>query len=397
MPQLQSFPKSVFILASLAFCLVGCVTIALVVIGYYELEPSSSYLGIEGMAEVLLIVGIYFFIPYVFILLCGLVVYYGIGITATEAESTRQWLRAMQIMLLAAYFSQQVFTDLYILEWRGVGFLLIFILFDIVIPLVYINTLLHDSTVPAYLYTTMYAVKLAVMWDIVPLMSPTDPRWAYGPNGMRVMLFLCIPIVQLPMYISLVEKGSNVMQAFTKQMNAVLGHLLHSLDIFTVYEIAFTKGISSPTSVLSLCCVFMTLAFLANNICFASLFHQQQKIDDRKQQTLESPVRSQDSPSSEVAYAAMPDEKAVPIPGSTALERTQQEDRDIRVLTFMLLLTFFVDLPFLILRFTMWYMDGVQLSLFIVKDLKNIIEVAMMVSRNQLFTRAALEKFRWWD
>jgi hypothetical protein len=378
--------KTVIIPSAIAFALVGAVTIALIAVGYQELQPSNQYLGIDGMAEVLLIIGIYFLIPYLFVLVCAIAVYSRVGSTLTDAESTALWLRSMKAVLLLAYLMQQVFTNMYLVEWRGIEFIFVFIIFDVAIPFVYSNSVFHYSSVPAYLYTTVYVVKLALMWDVVPLMQASDSRWAYGPNGMRVMLFLCIPIIQLPVYISLVERGHNVMQAFTRQMNAVLGHLLHSLDTFAIFELAFTGASGAPSTVLGLCCVLMTLAFLANNICFVSLFHRSQKFEELSRTVVAHTGDDGMGSGASIPYRKMEDTLA-----------TERQGLEMRVLAFLLLLTLFVDLPFFIARFVMWYLDNVQISLFIVKDAKNMIEVAMLVSRNAAFTMTLRDRFRWWE
>eukprot|EP00759_Apiculatamorpha_spiralis_P028797 PhF_6_TR31287/c0_g1_i1/m.45844 len=372
--QAGTISPRVFILASVAFALVGLVTIALIVVGYQELQPSSQYLGIEGMAEVLLILGIYFLIPYVFVMLCGIVMKFRWGDTLTETESTKLWLTAMNLTLLLAFLIQQVFTDMYLTRYRGVEYVAVFLIFDVVIPFVYANKHFHHTTVPTYLYTAVYMVKLALMWDVVQLMDPNDPAWVYGPNGMRVMLFLSIPIVQLPVYISLIEKGQNVMQAFTRQMNAVLGHLLHSLDIFTFFELSFSPN-AVPSSVFELNCALTCVAFLANNVCFASLFHKTQKFEEFSK-TIDSSA----------PYERMDD-----------AWKTERTNIELRVLTYLLVLTFFVDLPFLISRVVMWYLDNVQLTLFIAKDGKNLIEVTMLIVRNAHFTEALRERVAWWE
>lgn len=215
-------------------------------------------------------------------------------------------------------------------------------------------------------------------------------RWAnpfFGPNGVLAMLFLTIPIIQFPLYVSGAtgDQSVTIVEDFSTRFNLYLSHLLHSLDVISIYRFSFTAPVTTvdyvkcPAPFKSLIIMMIALSFCGNNISILHLFYRRKGVEDAEIPLL--PQRFLDA--------------------SRRIERDHagvKTDREVashqrRMFQYFLFMLVVCDVPMLIARLELWRKSYWKLDIFVAKNLKNIIDVLMLMMRSDRTGRAATASF----
>lgn len=399
---------NVMVVAVLGFLLIGIIDVGCVAFGIVELASGDAIFLNDGLGEVLTVLGTYFTIPYLFILITFIALSNRFTLLPfLKKDFGLLPLHVMLAVTFVLFMVQQAFTDKYLALLRG-DELLGFIAWDVLTALMY-GYFRLTSPYAGMMYTVMYMSKLAAQWNYNYL---SENQQFFGPNGILAMLFMTIPIIQFPLYVagSLDESeddndlltttfggagasgaangkagkkksGSHLADAFTKRFNLFLAHLLHSLDIISLYRFSFIDeeeiGQSDvytlcPTPFKNLLAVLICVAFCANNLSILHLFHQRKGYRDAEIPFL--PKRLQE------ASRRVEDETAQnEVSGSR--EESENASYQRRIFLYFMVMAVLCDLPLLVSRLELWRKDYWKLDIFIAKNCKNIADVIILMMR----------------
>ncbi len=214
------------------------------------------------------------------------------------------------------------------------------------------------------MYVLLYVTKMAVQYNKA---YETTQQPIFGPNGVSVMLFLCIPVIQFPMYVMGGSGHSSVdiVAQFAQHFNLFLSHLLSSLDIISLYNFAFigpdsTENIAAPTPFKNLILILVIVAFLGNNLAVIYLFYLRDG-----------------SHNAEIPF--MPQKfKEVSREADGGSNASSHQRRLFHYMLFMLVVC---DLPMLLTRLELWRQQYAPLNIFVAKNIKGVVDAIMLVLR----------------
>lgn len=351
--------------AALTFSLIGVASIGCVAFGIIEIASGDAIFLNDGLGEVLTVLGTYFTIPYLFI--------FGTFVVSSTNFNCFKFLNrdfgllpqhAMLLVTLLMFVLQQVVTNMYMRILHGDAALAV-IIGDVVVIASFLYFRLQEAH-PGMLYALLYMCKMAVMFNNA---YKTSQEKFFGPNGVSAMLFLCIPIIQFPLYVAgtwETKRSVNIVEVFVGNFNLYLSHLLHSLDIISMYGVAFLSpdtteshvGLPGPFKVLIAFCV--CIGFVSNNVSVLHLFYQRRGIADAEIVLLPQAIRDMSR-------------------GTGAEDIKQSHAR--RIFQYMIFMLVVCDVPFVIARMELWRKQYAPLSIFVAKNLKDIVDVVMLMKR----------------
>ena len=374
MAALSWFRCNVVAAAVLGFVVIGVVSAGCVVFGVYEIATDDAIFNNDGLGEVLTVLGLYFTVPYITILVAFVAVAFRI-----KCECFSRFQPALIIIgaVLLMIVLQQCLTDTYLYLQLGPWSLFVLVLdIGVFASIVYFRL----SPLSGYCYAVSYAIKFALQWHNA---YELKDQGFFGPNGQVAMMFLCIPIVQLPLYMSVLSDGSGgLVDVFVANFNLFLSHLLHSLDIISMFLFAFTPPFATtetepcPTPLRWLILIQVFLGFIANNCSLLHLFYQRQGGSEAEIAFLPKKFR-------DVASRADYADDSV-----DEMERSHHR----RMFQYFLLMLVTVDVPFFVSRVELWRKRYYPLDLFVAKNLKALVDVAMLLLRtDKQRERLALE------
>jgi hypothetical protein len=367
---------NVVFVATLGFLLIGIIDIGCVAFGIVELASGDSIFLNDGLGEVLTTLGTYFTIPYLFILATFIAVSNRFSfLPFLKKDFGLMPQHVMMAVVFLMYCLQQSVTDVYLQLLcgnAGLGF----IAWDLVVAIVYLYFRSKEGSPWAgFMYTIMYVSKMGAQWDknTLTLYQPF-----LRPNGTLAMLFLCIPIIQFPMYVGMTTEGQgSVADAFTRRFNLFLAHLLHSLDIISLYRFSFVEQNNSAVMTTEPCpgpfkvllMILISVAFLANNLSILHLFHRRQGDQDADLPFLPQRMK----------------EASRRVESETRDGRAEGEDENAsyqrRIFLYVMLMMVCCDLPLLVCRMELWRKKYWKLDIFVAKNLKNILDALMLMMR----------------
>jgi hypothetical protein len=131
-------------------------------------------------------------------------------------------------------------------------------------------------------YVALFTLKLGLIWDGVHELAK---QTVFGPNGFAVVLFVCIPIVQLALFSPSLAEDRSLSEAFVAHFNIAMAHLLHCVDfisLFSTISFADPKGEEGrrpmPQPLRWTILVATLLAFVANNVGLMQLFFRRSQM-----------------------------------------------------------------------------------------------------------------------
>lgn len=386
----KSIQKHILFAAILGFLLIGVGAVGCVAFGIIEIISNDSIFKNDGLGEVLTVLGIYFTVPYLFCI--GTFLFLTFEPTCFKGMNFSETNFMLGLTILT-FLVQQSVTDIY-LHLLVSPWALFIVSLDLAVLVLYFYFKLRTPHATV-VYTVLYAIKMAMQY---PDAYETANQTFFGQNGINVMLFLCIPMVQFPLYLMGTsqqgrngggpqevtndttrllgnssrddhQQQSHLVESFTSNFNLFLSHLLHSLDIISMYSFAFVppidteEQVNAPSQFKVLIIIVITVAFLANNLGVVHLFYQREDVERAEIPLL--PRRLRDA-SRRVDMSA--------------------EDNDIgshqrRMFQYMLFMLVVCDVPMLLTRFELWRQQYTQLNIFVAKNIKSIADAVMMILR----------------
>lgn len=364
-----------------AFVTIGILAALCVGFGVTEISLDDRVLGNAGLGEVLTTLGLYFSVPYLFILV------------AFAAVTNRlQWLakllsrievsRGAWALVLLLYLTQQVVTNIYLTILYSPAVLGIVAL-DVAV-LATVAAMGVRSIAPGVAYTAMFALKAILLYQHAPA---TASQSVFGSNGAYVMLFLCIPMIHIPLYITatdaMTEANGGFVEQFATNFNLYLTHLLHALDAISLFSVGFipTAGEGGsvgedlttplPPPFRALIIALIVVAFVANNVCMLLIFFESSW--STMVQPLLGLARVAVSP---VGFSGSFDTTSL-----RALDSTSRGASNRRLRQYMLAMMVLADAPMLVTRLVLWFHVYAPLSVFVAKNIKDIVDVFMMYLR----------------
>ena len=370
---------NVVLVATLGFFLIGAGAIGCVVFGIVEIVGKDSIFMNDGLGEVLTVLGTYFTIPYLCILISFVVVTKQLRCLGMFNFWSRHADTVMLIVTLLLYVVQQAFTDIYLVllnDRRMLGLIVL----DVLVFAAWCYYKFEKSH-PGMMYVVMYVIKMIIQWTNA---YKTESEPVFGPNGVSVMLFLCIPIIQFPLYVAGTsgEPGKiEIVEEYTNNFNLYVSHLLHSLDIISMYSFAFVqpssdqKHMEAPTQFRTLLIILISSSFLGNNLSLLHLFYHRQGIN-----TAEIPLLPQ------ILKEAS---RKTEIRGQEEAKNSMQR----RLFQYMLFMLILCDVPMLLARLELWRKQYAPLSIFVAKNIKDIVDCSMLMLRaNTTATKSATDQ-----
>jgi hypothetical protein len=361
-----NFRCDVVAAAVVGFVIIGLVSVGCTIFGIYEIAANDVIFKNDGLGEVLTVLGLYFTVPYV-----AIVVFFFVQVFHVKCDCFSKvnpgWIIVGFVALLIV--GQQAVTDTYLYLLLGP-----WSLFTILLDIVVFASIFYFRLSPysGYCYTFCYAVKFALQWNSAYTLKN---QAFFGPNGQVAMMFLCIPIVQLPLYMSVLADGSgkNIVDVFVSNFNLFLSHLLNSLDIISMFLFVFTpphdtdetEGCPAPLRWLIMLQVFS--GFVANNCSLLHLFYRRSDGIDTELTFL--PKRFRETTSSRDVVDTSADDAA----------RSNQK----RMFQYLILMLFTVDGPFFVSRIELWRRRYYPLDIFVAKNVKDLLDIAILLVRTE--------------
>ena len=357
----SSILRKIMATALVGFLLVGGAAVGCVVFGIVEIVSNDAIFLNDGLGEVLTVLGIYFTVPYLFCVFAFLIAVLRPKVIS-QITTNREYVLISGITIVL-YLVQQGITDKYMTILVGNGSLAL-IAGDVLV----LAAMLYDGVDhprPVAMYVLLYVVKMAVQYNNA---YETDQQNIFGPNGVSVMLFLCIPVIQFPMYVMGGSSNTvDIVEQFARNFNLFLSHLLSSLDIISLYGFAFIQPVSTantaaaPTPFRNLILILVIVAFLGNNLSVIYLFYQRSGIHHAEIPFMPQKFR-------EVSRQA---------DGEDAEASSHQR----RLFHYMLFMLVVCDVPMLLTRLELWRQQYAPLNIFVAKNIKGIADAIMLVLR----------------
>jgi hypothetical protein len=419
----------------IGFLLVGAVCLGSIGFGAYRTATSSNDLG--GSGQVLTVLGMYFSVPYLFVLGVFILAVFDFQVLRPGVAF---WTSRSTLVAVAALFVvQQAFADVYLVLLLGPGALGILV-GDLVVLGMFVTWQLCPNTCVGYVL--LFAIKMGLVWGDAWRFA-AEP--VFGPSGFATILFICIPVIQLTLFSpSLTNEG--ISQAFVSRFNIATAHLLHSLDIISFFSFCFTPltntdiSLAPPTPLRWLMLLLSLIAFGANNLGVPLLFFRQSfrslKLALSSQLAGGAAERVTYSTTSHRNFSAVdaaaattagasgatdavgygligatedggaaggmfpeasaPDPSTLSVPrGDGSRERGGggdssgggggggAPDEKEQMLAFMLLMLMLCDFPFLVTRLALWSGRFQRIDVFAAKNIKAIVDVVMILTRTR--------------
>eukprot|EP00758_Cryptobia_borreli_P011843 Tbor_TRINITY_DN5695_c5_g2::TRINITY_DN5695_c5_g2_i4::g.8815::m.8815 len=399
-------------------------------------------------------------VPYIFIIVAfGVLTHNNKCVTAFGAAIALRSTPILVGICIFFYIVQQGFTNAYLVILTGSKLILFIIIADLgtLIALIYYWRRPYGHMIHIVLFTA----KLAIQWNHA---YETQNQPVLGPNGVNVMLYLCVPLVQLPLHAAFIrddseekkiddvksnderaspieekqrkflarsptsyiasaeslyssfmreslattsstrgprergrqtrKRANEFVESYAANFNLYLSHLLHSLDIFSLYAYSFvvpgttSSHIETPAPFRTLLTFLFCIAFMVNNISVLFLFFKRPGSEDAvipgfPRNVLEA---ASGGPAGRRAQSVSAGDTL----GLRGLRGCDpEEDRRLRgeashhtrMFQYMLLMVVVCDIPLLIARIQLWWKSYAPISIFIAKNIKEIIDVCMVMLR----------------
>ncbi|EKF33888.1 hypothetical protein MOQ_002417 [Trypanosoma cruzi marinkellei] len=367
--------RRVYLLTFVVFAVVAGGSIACVFFGIFEIVRHDSMLMNDGLGEVMTVLGICFTVPCVFCV-------------AVFAALTLDFSCFPPIpffgnyvvmgLLLISFVAQQVLCDVYLFGVLGVVVAAVAVL-DVCVFGLLLFFRSRSFYIPNVLTVVLFVGKTAVLWGMTYISNAegtAEGQQQIGSNSLFAMLVLTVSIVQLPLYIMETHDSSGlrdgivtentIVENFNNNFNLLLLHLLNSLDIFTVYGsiISFNnrggalRTIPEPFRILIF--IIASVAFVGNNVGVIHLFYAREGVEHAELMCLPKKLRD-----------------ATNQWNSTDVGGSHKR----RILQYLLFLVVVCDAPFLAVRTQLWLRGHQMLSVFLIKNIKSILDTVMVVLR----------------
>lgn len=379
-PHTGMLQRRVVFAALMGFLLIGVGAVGCVCFGIVEISSRDAIFLNDGLGEVLTVLGVYFTVPYLFCIGAFVVIVMQPSCLRASSREGSVEVAILFVLTLLAYIIQQIFTDIYLVLLVGNYYVLAIVVFDVAVLAVHLHYK-FDQPYGTMLYTVLYATKMAVQWSNA---YETAEQAVFGANGVSVMLFLTIPLIQFPLYVmgtsakTLVvqrscdaiegqQQHTDLVTSFTSNFNLFLSHLLHALDICSMYSFAFVPPVSTanqiacPSQLKAMIIILIVISFLGNNISVLHLFYRREDVEEAEIIFLPRKLR-------EVSRSV-----------DTAEEEGGSQRR--RIFQYMLFMLVVCDVPMLLTRLELWRQQYSTLNIFVAKNIKSIADAIIMVMR----------------
>mmetsp|Transcript_32426 Transcript_32426/g.100303 ORF Transcript_32426/g.100303 Transcript_32426/m.100303 type:complete len:343 (-) Transcript_32426:26-1054(-) len=253
-------------------------------------------------------------------------------------------------MMLVLFVVQQVSFLLYLVYHQG-ALCYLFLIPDVVLLVLGLRT--RATAVWATVYILNTCVKMCVLWPNLADGEFNAKDNPYGPNGLKALLLLIIPMIQFPVLTARLAQGADLFEAYTQNMAAVFAHTLTVMDALDLYLMGANRD-SFPFDVQYMLLMFAMMGQVACNLYHVLLFFS---IEDATEGQLR--VRR----FGEVA----------------GLSAKADATKDERLLHYLLWMLFFVDLPFGAVRFVAFLVHSTRLSVFVAKNGMMMTACVMLV------------------
>jgi hypothetical protein len=242
-------------------------------------------------------------------------------------------------LMLFIYVIQQVSFMVYLVYHEG-NLCYLFLIPDIALLLLGMRT--KWTAVWATGYTLVAGTKMCVLWTHLSDPNFNSKNNPYGPNGLKALLLLIVPMIQFPVLTARLAEGVDLFEAYTQNMAAVFTHTLHVLDSLDMYLMGSTRE-TFPYDVQYMLLMFAMMGLVSSNLYHVLLYFN-------KEDATESRLRARRF-------------------GDVAgLSAKGDGTRDERLLHYLVWLLFFLDLPFVAVRLIAFVVHNTQLSVFVAKN-----------------------------
>ncbi|RNF15911.1 uncharacterized protein Tco025E_05347 [Trypanosoma conorhini] len=366
--------RRVYFLTFVVFSVVAGGSFACVSFGISEIVSHDSILMNDGLGEVMTVLGICFTLPCVFCV----VVFAALTLGLSRCPSTPHFGTLAVIGLtLISFVAQQILCDAFFFHFVGAAAAAV-VVADVCVFATYIFMRYRGLYVQTVLSVLLFVGKTAALWGVTftPRAEEEPKPRRLSSSGLFAMLVLTVSIVQLPLYATAARERSgpddtsvaenSIVENFNNNFNLFLLHLLNSLDIFTVYgSVVFPSAPESSLPTLSkpfrvLIFIIVSIAFVGNNVGVVHLFYARDGVEQAELACLPKRLRDATNQWS-----------------STDVGGSHKR----RILQYMLLLILVCDAPLLAVRTQLWWRDQQMLSVFLVKNIKAILDTFMVVLR----------------
>jgi hypothetical protein len=256
----------------------------------------------------------------------------------------------MRGLMLLLYIVQQVSWMVYLVYHLG-PLCYLFLIPDVL--LLILGTRTRLTAVWATIYILVTGTKMCVLWSQLSENAFNSKDNTYGPNGLKALLLLIIPMIQFPVLTARLAQGADLFEAYTQNMAAVFMHTLHVLDALDMYLMGANRE-SFPYDVQYMLLMFAMMGLISCNLYHVLLFFS---VEDATESHLR--VRR----FGELA----------------GLSAKGDGMKDERLLHYLLWLLFFVDLPFAVVRLVAFLVHRTQLSVFLAKNAMMMTACVMLV------------------
>lgn len=264
------------------------------------------------------------------------------------ASRTMAWV--LRGLMLTLFIVQQASFLVYLVYHRG-PLSYLFLIPDAVLLVLGLRTRL--TAIWATLYILVTCTKMAVLWGDLGKPSFDAKENPYGPNGLKALLLLIIPMIQFPVLTARLAQGVDLFEAYTQNMAAVFTHTLHVMDALDLYLMGANRD-RFPNDVQYMLLMFAMMGQVACNLYHVLLFFG---VEDAAEGHLR--IRR----FGDVA----------------GLSAKADATKDERLLHYLLWLLFFVDLPFAAVRFVAFLVHSTRLSVFAAKNFMMMTACVMLV------------------
>ncbi|EAN82451.1 hypothetical protein Tc00.1047053503647.40 [Trypanosoma cruzi] len=369
--------RRVYLLTFVVFVVVAGGSFACVFFGIFEIVGHDSMLMNDGLGEVMTVLGICFTVPCVFCV----AVFAALTLDFSCLPSIPFFSKYVVMgLILISFVVQQVLCDVYL--FGVLGFLVTAVaVLDVFVFGLYFFFRLRSFYISNVLTVVLFVGKTTVLWGMTYIPhaeggEAEGQQQQIGSNGLFAMLVLTVSIVQLPLYIMETNESSglqdgiitenSIVENFNNNFNLLLLHLLNSLDIFTVYGsiISFNnrggalRTIPEPFRILIF--IIASVAFVGNNVGVIHLFYARDGVEHAELICLPKKLRD-----------------ATNQWNSTDVGGSHKR----RILQYLLFLVVVCDAPFLAVRTQLWLRGHQMLSVFLIKNVKSILDTVMVVLR----------------
>ncbi|KAH9577678.1 hypothetical protein LSM04_006189 [Trypanosoma melophagium] len=360
--------RRVFIITLVVFSVVAGGSFACVFFGVSEIINKDKILMNDGLGEVMTILGIFFTLPCILCIIALAVFALNFPRCRTIPSCSKFFVLALSIISSTL---QQILTDVYLFSFIG-PYALSVVVVDIFVLLCHAYSRFRQFYFPTIFTIFLFTGKMAVLWVFA---NKIHLDCKLGSIGVRAVLFLTIPIVQLPIYMTIprelntLENSSyqeTIVENFNNNFNLLLLHLLNSLDVISMY-VSFVvkepKGkdfLPTPEPFRILIIIIVCIAYVGNNIAVIHLFFKRDGVEHAELKCLPRNLRDATNQWSSTDFSG---------------------SHKRRIIQYMLFLLVVCDIPLLAVRIQLWCRGYQMLNVFVTKNIKSILDVIMVVLR----------------